>query len=151
MPSTIAAAARTRPSADAPVPNDVTDVMLWRLAFDVAVEHRRGPDGNCTTWRCVDQRGPCDAAIGAQQALHAARRTPTTPPQTASLRATQRTVPPPVTATTHHHDRVVGRAAVTTPPTARFTGWFTQTATAAASGSREHLPRRIPGAASAAA
>lgn len=132
---------RTHPSADVTVPEDVVDVLLWRLAFDVAVEHQPGPDGDCTNLRCTGQRGPCDAAIQAQHALRAARRPATSAPQ-----ATRPTVCPPVMAASQHPDRAVGRAAVTHPNTGRFTGWFTQTATAAANRWREHLPRRVPGA-----
>ena len=64
-----AAAARSRPAGDAPVPDDVTDVMLWRLAFDVAVEHQPDPNGDCTNLRCAGQHGGCEPATQALVAV----------------------------------------------------------------------------------
>lgn len=151
MPSMLATTVHTRPSADVAVPADVTDVLLWRLAFDVAVEHQRGPGGNCTNLRCAGQHGPCDAAVQAERALQAARRPATTAQRAAAPQPTSRTSSPPVMVAVQHPERAVGRAAVTPPNTGRFTSWFTQTATEAASRWHTHLPRRIPGAALAAA
>ncbi|GAA3449668.1 hypothetical protein GCM10018962_15010 [Dactylosporangium matsuzakiense] len=148
MPAT---PARPRPSADVTVPDDVTDLMLWRLAFDVAVEHQRGPDGHCTNLRCTGQDGPCDAAIQAARALRAARRPATSTPPKPIPRTTRTTTPRPTTAFHQHHGPAIGRANVTTPNAGRFTGWFTHTATAAANRRRTQLPRRVPGAAQAAA
>ncbi|GAA0902961.1 hypothetical protein [Virgisporangium aurantiacum] len=153
MPSRHATAARPRPSADATVPHDVTDVMLWRLAFDVAVEHQRGPKGCCTNLRCAGQRGPCDAAVQAEQAeqaSQAARRRATTAPRAAVPQAKPPAGSPPVMGATHHRDRAIGRAAVTPPNAGRFTGWLTQTASDGQPVAT-HLPRRNPGTALAAA
>ncbi|MGI5180552.1 hypothetical protein ACQEVZ_29980 [Dactylosporangium sp. CA-152071] len=135
---------RQRPSADVPVPADVVDIMLWRLAFDVAVEHQRGPEGDCTNLRCAGERGPCTAAVQAQRALHLARR-----PSTPAPRATS--APGPV-SDSHQPAASVGRAAVQRPNTGRFTGWFTSAANTI-NQYRPHLnlPRRIPGATLAAA
>ncbi|MFC5007207.1 hypothetical protein ACFPIJ_56550 [Dactylosporangium cerinum] len=134
-----------RPSADAPVPDDVVDVMLWRLAFDVAVEHQRDSTGNCTNLRCAGQFGACEPMRHAQHALAAARRPPalrtgTTPPVAAPPAAVHR---PAALA--------VGRAVVARS-NSRFTGWFTHTAAATVNRWRDHrLPKRTPGAAIAVA
>lgn len=144
MPSKLATAAgtRIRPSVDAPVPDDVTDVMLWRLAFDVTVEHQRDRNGDCTNLRCAGQRGPCQPAVHAQHALQAARRpatpAPPRPDPTPPIVAGHTPLPDP------HRTPAVGRAQVVQPNTGRFTGWFTQTATAAASQWRMHLPAAFP-------
>jgi hypothetical protein len=152
MPSMLATAAgaRTRPSADAPVPVDVTDVMLWRLAFDVAVEHQQDRNGYCTNLRCAGQRGPCQPAVHAQQALQAARRPATpAPPQPDPA--------PPIVAghtplTNPRRTTAVGRAPVVQPNAGRFTGWFTHTpATAVGRWRVNNLPQRTPFAALAAA
>lgn len=152
MPSMLATAAgaRTRPSADAPVPDDVTDVMLWRLAFDVAVEHQRDRNGDCTSLRCTGQRGLCEPAVHAQHALQVARR-PANP-------APPRPDPtPPIVAghtpiTNPHRTPAVGRARAVQPNAGRFTGWFTRTPAAAVDRWRANdLPQRIPFAAQVAA
>ncbi|MER7276630.1 hypothetical protein ABT369_19520 [Dactylosporangium sp. NPDC000244] len=131
---------RTRPSDHVPVPTDVVDVMLWRMAFDVAVEHQRGPAGDCTNLRCAGQRGPCEPAIHAQRTLHAARQ-PATPPHR----------PQPDHVTPPRAPAVVGRATVPSRNTGRFTGWFNRTTTATPGRwGTSHLPQRIPGAALAA-
>ncbi|MET7403461.1 hypothetical protein ABZS66_59315 [Dactylosporangium sp. NPDC005572] len=145
MPTIITAATtghRQHPSADAPVPDGVVDIMLWRLAFDVAVEHQRGPDGDCTNLRCTGERGPCAPARQAQRALHLARRRPAPAPPTSP-----RHTPP-----SYQPTPAVGRATVPRPNVGRFTGWFTSAATAANRWRPHHyLPQRIPGAALAAA
>ncbi|MFG2043939.1 hypothetical protein [Dactylosporangium sp. NPDC048998] len=63
---------RYRPSADMPVPDDVVDTLLWRLAADVMIEHQPGPDGHCANLRCADEQGPCTAAV--QAAMSRTRR-----------------------------------------------------------------------------
>lgn len=67
------------PSARPPVPDSVGDLLLWRLAVDVAAAHQPGPDGRCTSLLCADHASyPCPAATAAQRAALAAhRRTPT--------------------------------------------------------------------------
>lgn len=69
---------RLHPSARMPVPDSVGDILLWRLAVDVAAAHRPGPDGRCTSLLCTDQpRYPCPPATGAQRAAVTAQcRTP---------------------------------------------------------------------------
>jgi hypothetical protein len=108
---------RIRPSDQAVVPADVTDVLLWRLAIDVATAHQHDPDGRCTNLRCADQIGPCTASRQAQHAMRLARRPQPTPP-----------APPPTSAPTGP-GTAVGRAAV--PYAAnrgQSAGWFTSTA-----------------------
>lgn len=152
MTSMLATTTLTRPPADVSVPADVTDVMLWRLAFNVAVEHQRGPDGDCTNLRCAGQRGPCDAAVQAQRALQAARHPTATAPRATAPQPTLPTVSPPtMVVAAQNPDRAVGRAAVTPSNAGQFTGWFTQNATVAASRWPTRLPQRVPGSALAAA
>ncbi|MET7399615.1 hypothetical protein ABZS66_39640 [Dactylosporangium sp. NPDC005572] len=143
--------ARSRPSTDVPVPHDVTDVLLWRLAFDVAVEHQRNPVGDCTNLRCAGQRGACGPALQAQWALQMARR-PATPAPPRMVAAPPGAAPVTVTPTRGHAHPTVGRAAVSRPSNGRFTGWFTST-TAVVNQWRPHhqLPNRTSGAALAAA
>lgn len=64
-----------------PVPADIHDVLLWRLAVDVASAHRPGPDGRCTNLLCAGQSYPCPPASNAQAAAHAARRPSRQPPR----------------------------------------------------------------------
>ncbi|AEB42636.1 hypothetical protein VAB18032_07580 [Micromonospora maris AB-18-032] len=104
-----------RPSDRTPVPDDVTDRLLWALAVDVAAAHQPGPDGLCTNLQCRGQHGPCWALRTAHRAHRHARRTPATFGESRS---------PAVGA-------VRGRAPVPAPsvpaPSGRFTGWFTPT------------------------
>ena len=141
----ITSSARHRPSADMPIPPDVADVLLWRLAADVMIEHQPGPDGHCANLRCADEQGPCTAAIQAQHALRAARR------RTVSATATPRPpTPDPATARRPperpQRGAAVGRAPVRTHNTGRFTGWFTSTANAITRWRPDQrLPQRTPG------
>jgi hypothetical protein len=64
---------RTRPPDDAPVPADVTDLLLWRLGVDVAAAHQPGPDGRCRSLLCATETGPCAVFRAAQRAMHLAR------------------------------------------------------------------------------
>ncbi|MEV0133668.1 hypothetical protein AB0H83_35050 [Dactylosporangium sp. NPDC050688] len=128
-----------------PIPPDVVDVLLWRLAADVMIEHQPGPDGHCANLRCADEQGPCAAAIQARHALRAARR------RTAAAAATPGPQPPNHAAARRTSERpqsgaAVGRAPVRTPNTGRFTGWFTNTANAITRWRPEQrLPQRTPG------
>lgn len=143
---TTAAHARPRPSADVAVPADVTDIMLWRLAFDVGVEHQRGPTGNCSNLRCAGSAGPCEPSVQARHAMRAARR-PTTP-----LAAPAQPANIYLPSANRSNAAAVGRAAVARPNTGRFTSWFTRPAGTAVYQRRgSRLPNRIPGAALAAA
>jgi len=79
---------RSHPSTRLPVPADVADILLWRLAVDVAAAHQPGPDGRCSSLLCAGRPTyPCPPAAAAQRATHAALR----PPPTARGRAA---VPP---------------------------------------------------------
>jgi hypothetical protein len=144
----LATTARTRPSTDVAVPHDVTDVMLWRLAFDVAVEHQRGPDGSCTNLRCAGQHGPCKPAMQAQGALRAARRPATPAPQPPAAPPNPAAHAP---VADPHQTPAVGRATVIHADTRRFTGWFANTAAAADQWRVSDPPRRTLPAALAAA
>lgn len=65
------------PSARPPVPDTVGDLLLWRLAVDVAAAHQPGPDRRCTSPLCTDQPSyPCPPATAAQRATLAAHRQP---------------------------------------------------------------------------
>ncbi|WP_431884142.1 hypothetical protein [Micromonospora gifhornensis] len=99
-----------RPSDRTPVPDDVTDRLLWALAVDVAAAHQPGPDGVCTNLQCRGQQGPCWALRTAHRAHRHARHAPATFGESR---------PRPVGA-------VRGRAPAPTP-SGRFTGWFTPT------------------------
>ncbi|MEV6932230.1 hypothetical protein AB0M46_48145 [Dactylosporangium sp. NPDC051485] len=156
----IAIQERTHPSADVTVPEDVVDVLLWRLAFDVAAEHQRSRTGDCTNLRCTGVRGVCAPAVQAQRALRMARRplAPVRSPAAASSPLIARTAAPAVPAPVAADDprpapTVIGRAAVGRPSTGRFTDWFTSAASAASAFGAVHgrrssqLPRRRPGAA----
>ncbi|MEV6932100.1 hypothetical protein AB0M46_47485 [Dactylosporangium sp. NPDC051485] len=144
---------RTHPSADVTVPADVIDVLLWRLAFDVAAEHQRNPAGDCTNLRCTGVRGVCAPAVQAQRALRMARR-PLAPVRSpaASSPPVARTAPTAALAPVAAHDprpapTVVGRAAVGRPNPGRFTDWFTSAVGAVHGRRPNQLPRRRPGAA----
>lgn len=94
-----------RTAHDRPVPEDVTDIMLWRLATEVTAQHQPDPvhPGRCTNLRCTGESYPCLPARDAARALRAA---------TGRLRVAR------------------GRARVPAPVRAaaeRFTGWFRPT------------------------
>jgi hypothetical protein len=79
---------RSHPSTHLPVPANVADLLLWRLAVDVAAAHQLGHDGRCSSLLCAGLASyPCPPAATAQRAAHAALR----PPPTARGRAA---VPP---------------------------------------------------------
>ena len=130
---------RHRLSEQATPPRDVTDVLLWRLALDVAAAHQPDEHGNCRDLRCAGQRGTCQAARLARRAMSVAR-TPVRP------------APAPRAG----REIAVGRAAAPEPTRTRgggFVGWFTTTTTKVRNrwtAPATLLPRRIPGAALAA-
>lgn len=110
---------RPRPSNAATPPSHVGDILLWRLAVDVAAAHQRDAAGDCVNLACATQRGTCAAARLAQHALRAASRPADRQP---------RPLPVPALPSRMAAPSVVGRAAVTAGR--RFTGWFTSTRTA---------------------
>lgn len=63
-----------------PVPDDVTDVLLWRLATTVASDHHPDPvntagtSASCVHPTCAGAPWPCPPHRHAQQALAVARR-----------------------------------------------------------------------------
>lgn len=135
----VSRSARVRPSHLAVVPDDVTDPLLWRLALDVASAHQP-ENGRCRNLQCADQPGPCATLAKARRAMALARAT--------SPAAAEEPAPvaQPVVAR--------GRATVPAHDRRRFTGWFTRPTRAVTrrwNGPVPALPRRIPGAALAAA
>ncbi len=95
---------RERLSTLAVLPDDVTDPLLWRLAFDVTAAHQPDEHGNCRNLQCAGQRGECAAARTARRAMTLARASR---PSTASSEPRR----------AHGHASV---AAVRRP----FRGWF---------------------------
>jgi hypothetical protein len=125
---------RPRPSDRAIPPADVTDILLWRLAVDVATAHQPGDDGRCRNLQCTHHTGPCPAFTHARQALRTARTPQPAPPVPA---------PPQLPAPAR------GQATVPTAHRTGFTGWFTASARAATrhlNAALTALPRRRPGA-----
>ncbi|MGC5022962.1 hypothetical protein [Micromonospora sp. DT47] len=84
------------------VPRNVTDVLLWLLAADVAAQHSPHPDdpGRCCNLRCARETYPCPRARDAQRACHTASR------PTLLARGRAQVIAPVATAAT------------------RFAGWF---------------------------
>jgi hypothetical protein len=64
---------RIRPSHDVLLPDDVTDPLLWRVAYDVATAHQPDATGACTSPLCVDQGAPCAPMVLARRAMRLAR------------------------------------------------------------------------------
>ncbi|GHJ52939.1 hypothetical protein Nm8I071_22460 [Nonomuraea sp. TT08I-71] len=58
------------------IPRDVTDVLLWLLAADVASAHLPDPHrpDRCANLRCTGEAYPCPPARDARRACHAATR-----------------------------------------------------------------------------
>lgn len=125
---------RFRPSQRALVPDDVTDPLLWRLAVDVITAHQLGPNNRCVNPQCSSQVGPCMAARLAQRAMRVARAKVPEPRHLTSRTATD-------AGTRANQDRDRNG----------FVGWFTSTAAHLRWRIPQRLPRRIPGAALAAA
>ncbi|GAB3852272.1 hypothetical protein ACFPIJ_42245 [Dactylosporangium cerinum] len=143
---------RTHPSADVTVPEDVVDVLLWRLAFDVAAEHQRNSAGDCTNLRCTGVRRICAPAVDAYRALRMARRplAPARSPAASSpsaARTAPTTAPAPVdTPDPRPAPTVFGRAAVGHSNTGQFTDWFTSAVRTVHGRRPNQLPRGRPGA-----
>jgi hypothetical protein len=104
------------------VPEDVTDILLWNLANDVAANHQPDPHhrDRCANLRCVHETYPCTPVRDAQRARQAATR----PRWLARGRAR---VAAPVAAVTQ-----------------AFTGWFRPARCAPAAPVRTAPPARLP-------
>ncbi|SCL33914.1 hypothetical protein GA0070624_4855 [Micromonospora rhizosphaerae] len=63
----------TRASHEAVLPDDVTDPLLWRMAYDVARAHQPDEEGRCPSPLCAQQSAPCDALVNARRAMRLAR------------------------------------------------------------------------------
>ncbi|MET8911509.1 hypothetical protein [Micromonospora sp. NPDC004551] len=64
---------RFRSSQDAALPDDVTDPLLWRAAYDVAVAHQPDATGRCPSLLCAGRSGPCEPMVNARRAMRLAR------------------------------------------------------------------------------
>ena len=62
-----------RSSHDAVLPDDVTDPLLWRLAYDVAAAHQPDERGRCPSLLCAGQGTPCGPMVNARRAMRLAR------------------------------------------------------------------------------
>ncbi|WP_320064312.1 hypothetical protein [Micromonospora sp. RTGN7] len=62
-----------RSSHDAVAPSDVTDPLLWRLAYDVANAHQPDDNGHCHNLLCDGQEAPCQTMLNAERAMQLAR------------------------------------------------------------------------------
>ncbi|WP_319462542.1 hypothetical protein [Micromonospora sp. RTP1Z1] len=63
----------TRSSHDAVLPDDVTDPLLWRVAYDVAVAHQPDGEGRCPNLLCGHHIAPCEPLVNARRAMRLAR------------------------------------------------------------------------------
>ncbi|GAA4571568.1 hypothetical protein GCM10023176_32530 [Micromonospora coerulea] len=63
----------TRSSHDAVLPDDVTDPLLWRVAYDVAAAHQPDAEGRCPSLLCARQSAPCEPLVNARRAMRLAR------------------------------------------------------------------------------
>lgn len=61
-----------RSSHDAVLPDDVTDPLLWRAAYDVAAAHRPDERGRCPSLLCAGQSTPCEPLRTASRAMRLA-------------------------------------------------------------------------------
>ncbi|SCL46193.1 hypothetical protein [Micromonospora chersina] len=64
---------RFRSSLDAVLPDDVTDPLLWRAAYDVAVAHQPDTRGRCPSLLCAGSTAPCEPMANARRAMRLAR------------------------------------------------------------------------------
>lgn len=120
------------PTTPADVPENVTDVLLWRMAVRVTNDHQPDPHhpGRCANLRCAHEAYPCPPLRDARRAQYVASRPPRFTPGRARVPAA-----PAVAA--------VAAAAQ------RFVGWFrpTRPAPVVARPAPVPLPRRQPMAA----
>ncbi|MGR6320515.1 hypothetical protein Q2K19_23260 [Micromonospora soli] len=63
----------SRSSHEAVLPDDVTDPLLWRTAYDVATAHEPDETGHCPSLLCGGQAAPCDTLVDARRAMRLAR------------------------------------------------------------------------------
>ncbi len=71
-------ASHHRSNHEVVLPDDVTDPLLWRAAYDVATAHQPDETGRCPSLLCGGQPAPCDTLVDARRAMRLAR-TPNTP------------------------------------------------------------------------
>ncbi|MEU2611058.1 hypothetical protein ABZ570_05620 [Micromonospora sp. NPDC007271] len=71
-----------RSSHEVVLPDDVTDPLLWRLAYDVAEAHQPDEAGRCPSLLCADQSAPCPPLVNAERAMRLARGGVTPPEST---------------------------------------------------------------------
>lgn len=64
---------RFRSSQDVVLPEDVTDPLLWRTAYDVAAAHQPDAAGRCTSLLCAGRSAPCEPMDHARRAMRLAR------------------------------------------------------------------------------
>ncbi|MCW3843656.1 hypothetical protein ONA70_26495 [Micromonospora yasonensis] len=64
---------QNRSSHEAVLPDDVTDPLLWRAAYDVATAHQPDETGHCPSLLCGGQAAPCDTLVDARRAMRLAR------------------------------------------------------------------------------
>ncbi|KAB1905098.1 hypothetical protein [Micromonospora sp. AMSO31t] len=64
---------RFRSSQDVVLPDDVTDPLLWRAAYDVAAAHQPDAAGHCTSLLCAGRSAPCEPMDNARRAMRLAR------------------------------------------------------------------------------
>ncbi|MEU0155384.1 hypothetical protein [Micromonospora fulviviridis] len=62
-----------RSSQDADLPDDVTDPLLWRAAYDVAAAHQPDATGRCPSLLCAGRSAPCEPMANARRAMRLAR------------------------------------------------------------------------------
>ncbi|MEU3453483.1 hypothetical protein ABZ671_07755 [Micromonospora sp. NPDC006766] len=62
-----------RSSHEVDLPDDVTDPLLWRLAYDVAVAHQPDATGRCPSLLCAKQSAPCEPLVNAERAMRLAQ------------------------------------------------------------------------------
>jgi hypothetical protein len=93
-------------------PAEVTDLLLWRLALDVADAHAPVEDGSCSHLLCAGQDWPCEPWQQAQRALSLAQGgVHDEAPALASPREADRTTPAPLPSRTAQESRRTSAAA----------------------------------------
>lgn len=74
-----------RPSDGAVPPEDVTDPLLWRVAYDVAKAHEPDETGRCRNLLCAGAAAPCPPLANARRAMGLARDAGPATPSSAPL------------------------------------------------------------------
>ncbi|MFG2052892.1 hypothetical protein ACGFI9_02580 [Micromonospora sp. NPDC048930] len=75
---------QVRSSHEVVLPDDVTDPLLWRTAYDVASAHQPDETGRCPSLLCGGQAAPCDTLVDARRAMRLARAGAADAPRTSS-------------------------------------------------------------------